>query len=233
MKRRFADILRDYMERGELVRKNKNKREYHLPEELRDECDDPDVFDKYNHMVLLVLNARGERLDSFESLVDKAIELWKDIEGELPVLTGDDIVNLVGRHVGYVDYRKCEEIALRLGEERPLRYRDIREIARRCESFRIERGSMGRVLSRVLGYLERSGLLIKTWSSGRRISFYFRIYRTLRPDRPDCSSCRLVREIERLLEHYHSAISGVRVLRRIPVKVAGNENVSPAPSPLK
>ena len=209
VKKRFADILREFMESGELVKKYKDKREYQLPTELREVCANPKVFDKYNYMVLVILHARGEKRDSFESLVDRAIELWREIEDELPVLSGEDIVNLVRKHVGHVDFRRCEELALRLAEEKPVRYRVIRDIAKRCESFkgdgrRVDEKSMGKVLSRVLGYMERSGLIIKTWSSRRAVSFYFRIYRTVEPEKPDCRKCRFIEELERLLNSYRS-----------------------------
>ncbi len=207
-KKRFADILREVMESGKLVRWN-----YRLPEELKKDCENPEIFDKYNQMVLLILYARGEKRDSFESIVDRAIELWGEIEDELPVLLEEDIVNLVRKHVGYVDYRKCAELALRLAEEKPVRYRTIKDIAKRCRSFRgdeesgikgIDSSSMGRVLSRVLSYLERSGLLIKTWSSRKTVSYYFRIYRTVEPEKPDCNKCNLVKELKSLLKLYSS-----------------------------
>ncbi len=134
-----------------------------------------------------------------------AMELWREIEEEFPVFSPKDIENLVRRHVGYVDFRKCVELAAKLAEEKPVRYRIVRDLARNCESFKdLEKNSFGKVLSRVLGYLEQSGLLIKTWSSRKAISYYFRIYRTVKPEKPDCGNCRLLRELEWLLNSYRS-----------------------------
>lgn len=203
-KRRFADILLEWMENGMLVRRN-----YILPGELKEFCTEPEAFEMYNRMAKLLVEARERELREFDAMVDEALELWMEIEHKFPLLSEEDVEGLVRKNVGFVDSRKCVEIAVRIGKRPPVKFTDTLDMARRCDSFKkIMGSSMNRVLSRVLAYLESSGLLIKTWASGskgRKVrSMYFRIYKVFEYRKQECRECGFIRELKELLRKFEA-----------------------------
>jgi hypothetical protein len=44
---------------------------------------------------------------------------WTEIEHEFPLISEKDVRMLVRRNVGFVDFRKCAEIAMRIGRHPP------------------------------------------------------------------------------------------------------------------
>ena len=208
----LANILLEWMESGRLVKRN-----YTLPEDMKKICTEPRTFERYNRMAKLLIEARGRELREFDAMIDEAFELWIEIEPAFPVVLEKDVEMLVRRNIGFVDLRRCAEIAMRIGRLPPIKFSDALDMARRCDSFReIKDNSMNKILSRVLRYLKFSGLLIKTWASGskgRKVrSMYFRIYRVIDRGEQKCGECHFIRDIRELLrrieELYSDAVRG-------------------------
>ena len=160
----------------------------------------------------MLISSRGLEIRRFDAMLDRTLELWAEIEHELPLISEKDVEMLVRRNVGFVDFRKCAEIAMRIGRHPPVKFSDALDMARRCNSFReIKDSSMNRILSRMLTYLESSGLIIKTWASGSRgrtaRSMYFRIYRVFEKKKQECRECDFVRELRELLRKFEESHS--------------------------
>ena len=199
---RFDEVLKEEIRKGMLVRNS-----YYLPEDVKSKCSEPEIVDKYNEMVFYLLNARGVDIKSFEWYVERAFDIWVEIEPEFPCFSEEEVREVVRINVGYVDFQKCAEIAIELTNYGPLGFGGISDIARRCESFKgLCDNSLSRVLSRVLKYLENAGLLIKTWGIGkggrRSKSRYFRIYRRFGKER---KYEELIKELKKLIEKYESS----------------------------
>ncbi len=204
-RKRFGDLLKEMMESGMLVRWN-----YILSKNMKDFCTDPEVFDRYNSMADLLVSSRGLEIGRFEDMLDRALELWTGLEQEFPLISEKEVEVLVRRNVGLVDFRMCAELAMKMGRHAPMKFSGVMDIARRCDSFRgVGEGSMNRVLSRVLGYLESSGLIIKTWASGGKgrtvRSMYFRLYRVFEGKKQECRECDFVRELRELLRKFEES----------------------------
>lgn len=78
-------------------------------------------------------------------MIDEAFELWIEIEPAFPVVLEKDVERLVRKSVGFVDSRKCAEIAMRIGRHLPIKFSDAFDMARRCDTFRkVKDNSMNR-----------------------------------------------------------------------------------------
>ena len=200
---RLSDVLIDGMENGWLVRNN-----YEIPQEILNAIDENSkkVAEKYNKMVKIIQECREcvEKTCYWEKLLE-ALKLWQELEHELPQLFLEDIVRILERNRIIVRYNRCVSVAIAASRFR--RYFTFTEILREIKFTKSFSGvreiSINKILSRVLKYLESSGLLIKTWriSKLKADVVYFRLFRIRSGETAkECKHCWLIRELRRILE---------------------------------
>ena len=117
------------------------------------------------------------------------------------LFSAEDVKMVIHNSIGFVNLDRCAEIAMKLGDERSLKFTVIADLAVRCKSFRnLRRDSLNKVLTRTLRYLTDAGVPDKHMGRKERKvkSMYFRLYRI--HDSSSCIGCRILRELEKLLE---------------------------------
>jgi len=116
-------------------------------------------------MVKLLTGSRGREIEVFEENIKRVLKIWIEIENEFPLFSAEDVKMVIHNSIGFVNLDRCAEIAMRLGDERSLKFTVIADLAVRCKSFRnLRRDSLNKVLIRTLRYLTDAGLLINTWA---------------------------------------------------------------------
>ncbi len=180
-----------------------------------------EVLEKYNWMVdeIIYLSKIVISKEKYEEKLARVIEVWKEIESFLPVLSEDEIVEIVKINVGFVDFRKCADVAKALhSRNRPMRFTEIKEEVKLAESFRLKDASINKSLSRALTYLAESCLVLKC---GRRKpqgglvdTYYFRLFR-FEDEKRECRECWIYRRIKEIVEK----IERGEVIEQIPINL--------------
>ncbi|RLI82422.1 hypothetical protein DRP04_03990 [Archaeoglobales archaeon] len=199
---RLGDVLIDGMENGWLVRNG-----YMIPERIMKDMDEEsrDVASRYNEMISIIVSCRKFRnREYYWQKVLEATEIWLEIEHELPLLFPESVARILERNRFMVRYDRCIDAALAASRYR--RYFTFTEILRDVRFGRsfsaLGDSSVNKVLSRVLGYLEDSGLTVKTWRNSRaRVDvLYFRLFRMQTDEKNNCRHCWVLHELKRVLE---------------------------------